>query len=58
MEYFFNTTCKPVNPVTTMDFSQIEEGFRLLQSGKHMGKVVFRAHDNDMVPVGDWQTLH
>lgn len=51
MAYYFNAACKPVNPVTTMDFSQIEDGFRLLQSGKHMGKVVFKAHDNDMVQV-------
>ena len=42
---------KPVEPMTFMPFSQIEEGFRLMQIGKHMGKIILEAHDNDLVPV-------
>jgi hypothetical protein len=34
-----------------MSFSEIEDGFRLLQSGKNMGKIVFSADDNDKVQV-------
>jgi len=53
MQFLLKGYCQPVNPVTAMSFSQIEEGFRLLQSGKHLGKVVFKAHDNDTVMVSE-----
>ena len=42
---------KPVNPMTFMPFSRIEEGFRTMQIGKHIGKIVLEAHDEDLVPV-------
>lgn len=42
---------KPIQPMVVMNYSQIEEGFRLMQTGKHMGKIVFRAEDSDIVPV-------
>ena len=42
---------KPIHPTTFMPFSQIEEGFRLMQMGKHVGKIVFEVGDNDLVPV-------
>lgn len=51
MAFLNNGYATAVTPVTTMDFSQIEAGFRLLQSGKHVGKVVFVAHDEDLVLV-------
>lgn len=41
---------KPVMPVTSMPFSRVEEAFRLMQTGKHMGKVVLEAHDDEIVP--------
>ena len=51
MRFITRQHCQPVKPVTVMDFSQIEEGFRLLQSGKQMGKIVFKANDNDTILV-------
>jgi NADPH:quinone reductase-like Zn-dependent oxidoreductase len=44
---------KPVNPMTFMPFSRIEEGFRTMQIGKHIGKIVLEAHDGDLVPVSN-----
>ncbi|KAL8336217.1 hypothetical protein RB601_000166 [Gaeumannomyces tritici] len=38
-------------PQTTYSFAQIEEAFRLLQQGKHMGKVVLTADAADVVKV-------
>ena len=51
MALFDQNIAKPVSPTTTMPFSQIEEGFRLMQNGKHIGKIVLEAHDNDLVPL-------
>lgn len=38
-------------PVKVYDYSQIEEAYRYMQSGKHIGKIVFEAHDEDAVKV-------
>jgi NADPH:quinone reductase-like Zn-dependent oxidoreductase len=51
MAFLNNGFARPVEPVTVMNFSQIEAGFRLLQSGKHVGKVVFSVQDDDIVQV-------
>ena len=48
---FRQDIAKPIHPTTFMPFSQIEEGFRLMQMGKHVGKIVFEVGDNDLVPV-------
>lgn len=41
----------PVKPVLVEPFSRIREAFRLMQSGRHMGKIVleFRKHDPCLV---------
>jgi KR domain len=49
MEFIRAGSLQPVLPINVMNYSQIEEGFRLVQRGKHIGKVVFKANDNDMV---------
>lgn len=41
-----------VSPITKFPFSKIEEAFRYMQAGKHMGKIVLIPNENDMVPVG------
>ncbi|PGH19323.1 hypothetical protein AJ80_04076 [Polytolypa hystricis UAMH7299] len=41
----------PIKPTISLPFAQIEEGFRMMQTGKHMGKIVFEPTDNDIVPV-------
>ncbi|KAG9239333.1 hypothetical protein BJ875DRAFT_491623 [Amylocarpus encephaloides] len=42
---------KPVEPLRIMDYSQIEEAFRIMQMGKHIGKMVLRAGPEDLVPI-------
>lgn len=42
---------KEVSPTTVMNFSQVEEGLRLLQSGKGMGKYVFVPSPSDSLLV-------
>lgn len=42
---------KLVTPLEVMNFSQIEEAFRIMQTGKHIGKMVLAADDDDIVPV-------
>lgn len=42
---------RPVQPLRVMNFSQIEEAFRIMQSGKHIGKMVLSAGPEDLVPV-------
>ena len=48
---FRQNIAKPIHPTKFMSFSQIEEGFRLMQMGKHVGKIVLEVGDNDLVPV-------
>ncbi|KAL2862548.1 uncharacterized protein BJX67DRAFT_296391 [Aspergillus lucknowensis] len=42
---------KPVHPVTTYALSDISRAFRLLQAGKHTGKVVLSVSPQEQVPV-------
>ncbi|KAI5460920.1 hypothetical protein BGZ63DRAFT_445899 [Mariannaea sp. PMI_226] len=39
------------SPTRVMDYTQIEEAFRALQSGKSMGKIVFKPNNDDLVPI-------
>ncbi|KUL82178.1 hypothetical protein ZTR_09578 [Talaromyces verruculosus] len=45
-----NGDIKPVTPVQLFSFSDVEKAFRYMQTGKHMGKIVVRVDDNDVVP--------
>jgi len=42
---------RPVTPITVYPYSQIESAFKLMQLGKHMGKIVLKPSDDDLVPV-------
>ncbi|KAL2069774.1 hypothetical protein VTL71DRAFT_14453 [Oculimacula yallundae] len=42
---------RPVYPVMVWDYSQIEEAFRTMQTGKHIGKIVLTAGAQDLVPI-------
>lgn len=44
-----NGAVKPVAPILTFNMAEVEKAFRFMQAGKHMGKVVVRVADNDMV---------
>ena len=41
---------QPVQPVQLFTFSEVEKAFRYMQTGKHMGKVVLRVDEHDVVP--------
>lgn len=40
-------------PVTTFAMSEVEKALRVMQTGKHIGKLVMVAQPNDVVKVGD-----
>ena len=42
---------KPVEPLVTYPISDMEGAFRLMQTGKHLGKVALTWDDNHVVPV-------
>ncbi|KAI1395028.1 putative polyketide synthase [Hypoxylon fuscum] len=42
---------KPVTPITALPFSKAEEAFRLMQTGKHTGKIVLEVIEGDVVPI-------
>lgn len=46
---------KAIQPITLFDYSQTESAFRLMQTGKHLGKIVMRPHDEDLVPVSSFK---
>ncbi|KAL8907696.1 MAG: hypothetical protein Q9207_001265 [Kuettlingeria erythrocarpa] len=51
MRLFEEKTFGPVEPVTVYHLSDIEKTFRLMQAGKHMGKIVVSVDADDLVPV-------
>ncbi|EGE80204.2 polyketide synthase, variant 2 [Blastomyces dermatitidis ATCC 18188] len=42
---------KGAHPLTTLGYSELEDGLRMLQSGKNIGKIVFAPNEKDIVPV-------
>nr|A0A3G1DJH7.1 RecName: Full=Squalestatin tetraketide synthase; Short=SQTKS; AltName: Full=Highly reducing polyketide synthase 1; Short=HR-PKS 1; AltName: Full=Squalestatin S1 biosynthesis cluster protein pks1 [Phoma sp. MF5453]AMY15057.1 tetraketide synthase MF-SQTKS [Phoma sp. MF5453] len=42
---------RPVTPISIYKIGDIETAFRLMQAGKHMGKIVITAPEDAMVPV-------
>jgi NADPH:quinone reductase-like Zn-dependent oxidoreductase len=42
---------KPVHPINVYPLSDVEKAFRLMQAGKHMGKIVLSVTPDLMVPV-------
>ena len=40
-----------IKPTTVYKYSEIEQAFRLMQQGKHMGKIVLKVDPDDLVPV-------
>ena len=40
-----------IKPTTVYKYSEIENAFRLMQQGKHMGKIVLKVDPDDLVPV-------
>jgi NAD(P)-dependent dehydrogenase (short-subunit alcohol dehydrogenase family) len=42
---------KAATPLTTYPASQIEDAFRIMQTGQHKGKIVISYSDSDIVPI-------
>lgn len=40
-------------PITTYPISRVQEAFRSMQRGQHLGKLVITVDDTDLVPVGE-----
>ncbi|KZF19523.1 hypothetical protein L228DRAFT_214821 [Xylona heveae TC161] len=51
VRFFAEGTLKTSTPYTVLDYSQIEDAFRQMQSGKSIGKIVLVPHKDDIVPV-------
>ncbi|MCJ1437155.1 hypothetical protein MMC27_006540 [Xylographa pallens] len=49
MELLRTGAVKPVSPITVYPISQIEAALRLMQTGKHMGKIVVEAQSEDLI---------
>lgn len=46
-----------VKPVTVYPISEIERAFRFMQAGKHMGKVVIKPNEDDIVKVPECNSM-
>ncbi|KAL2807721.1 hypothetical protein BJX63DRAFT_61499 [Aspergillus granulosus] len=44
-------TIQPIQPVTVYPISEIQRAFRTMQAGKHLGKIIIRPNEGDLVPV-------
>ena len=42
---------KPVSPLTVYPISEIQKAFRLMQAGKHFGKIIVKPNQGDLVKV-------
>ena len=50
-EFLRQGICRPVSPVTVYSVSEVENAFRLMQTGKHRGKIAITWDGKDVVPV-------
>ncbi|KIM94092.1 hypothetical protein OIDMADRAFT_207730 [Oidiodendron maius Zn] len=48
---FHQRVILPVDPITVHPVSELEKAYRLMQAGKHMGKIVIAMKPDDLVPV-------
>ncbi|KAF9875052.1 hypothetical protein CkaCkLH20_07318 [Colletotrichum karsti] len=49
MDLLRTGVAKPVAPIESFPLSRAEEAFRLMQMGRHVGKIVLEARDDDIV---------
>lgn len=49
-ELIQNGSLRPVAPILDFTMADVEKAFRFMQAGKHIGKVVVRVDDGDVVP--------
>ena len=51
LEQYRKGNFKPITPVTTFDATHIEDAFRLMQKGSHMGKIVIKFPEENTLPL-------
>ncbi|RFN48413.1 putative polyketide synthase [Fusarium flagelliforme] len=51
MELLRQNKVHEISPITTYPVSQIEDAFRVMQAGKHLGKLIITANADDLVKV-------
>jgi NADPH:quinone reductase and related Zn-dependent oxidoreductases len=51
MEQYLQGNFKPITPITTFEADQVEEAFRFMQQGSHIGKIVIRFPQEDTLPL-------
>lgn len=51
LDLYVNGHVKPIHPMTVFDAERIEEPFRYMQKGLHIGKVVIRFPEQDTLPL-------
>jgi NADPH:quinone reductase-like Zn-dependent oxidoreductase len=57
MDLVHQGVIRPITPITVYPYSQIESAFKLMQLGQHVGKIVLKPSDDDLVPVSSGTTL-
>jgi NADPH:quinone reductase-like Zn-dependent oxidoreductase len=57
MDLVHQGVIRPITPITVYPFSQIESAFKLMQLGKHVGKIVLKPSNDDRVPVSSEETM-
>ena len=51
LEQYLNGNFRPITPITTFDAEHVEEAFRFMQKGTHIGKIVVKFPENDTLPL-------
>ena len=57
MNMYENNIIRPVTPITVYSISELQQAIRLMQSGKHMGKVIIEGGSDCVVQVRALLTL-
>lgn len=51
VEHYLKGDFKPITPITSFDAENIEEAFKYLQKGSHIGKIVIKFPQDDTLPL-------
>ena len=51
LELYQSSAIRAVSPITSFGMSEIQDAMRLMQGGKHMGKIIIQGYSNDIVQV-------
>jgi len=51
LEQYLEGNFKPISPITTFDAENVEDAFRYMQKGSHIGKIVVKFPQDDILPL-------